>query len=75
MDFAFWNIISHRGFSAVLIIIDAGAQFMWLFCTSSKKYLIHIIRWSIANLLRTVSTLSFMLGDTLWELLIIMVLK
>jgi hypothetical protein len=31
MDFAFWNIISRRGFAAVLAIIGAGTRFLWLF--------------------------------------------
>jgi hypothetical protein len=50
MDFSFWNIISHHGFSTVLTIVDAYSRFLWVFCTSSKKSPIHILRWFIANL-------------------------
>jgi hypothetical protein len=50
MDFAFWDVVSHRGFTAMLTIIDAKTRTLWLFCTSRKKPLIHIVRWFFTQL-------------------------
>jgi hypothetical protein len=50
MDFAFWNIVSHCGFTAVLAIVDVCSRFIWLICTASKKPLINILQWFIVNL-------------------------
>jgi hypothetical protein len=36
IEIGFCNIISHRGFSSMLIIIDAKTRMLWLFCTSDK---------------------------------------
>jgi hypothetical protein len=36
IDFGFWDIVSHRGFSSMLLIIDAKTRMLWLFCTSNK---------------------------------------
>jgi hypothetical protein len=36
MDFAFWDVLSHRGFSAIFMIIDANTRVLWLFFTASK---------------------------------------
>jgi hypothetical protein len=58
IDFAFWNIFSHRGFTEVLTILDACSRFIWLFCTESKKPPIHMLRWFIANLHREDHTLA-----------------
>jgi hypothetical protein len=52
MEFAFWDIISHGHFIAVLTIVDAATRMIWLFCTARKKPLIHILRWFFANLHR-----------------------
>jgi hypothetical protein len=45
IDFAFWDVLSHRGFNAALMIIDTNTRFLWLFCTASKKLPVHI-HWS-----------------------------
>jgi hypothetical protein len=58
MDFAFWYITSRRMFTSVLAIIDAKKRMLWLFCTSSKKPPIHILRWFFANLRREKRTLA-----------------
>jgi hypothetical protein len=52
MDFTFWDITLLRMFTAVLIIIYAKTRMLWLFCTSSKKPPMHILRWFFANLRR-----------------------
>jgi hypothetical protein len=58
MDFAFWDVVSHRGFTAMLTIIDAKTRTLWLFCTSSKKPPIHIVRWFFIQLRREQRTLD-----------------
>jgi hypothetical protein len=58
MDFAFWDVVSHRGFTAMLTIIDANTRTLWLFCTSSKKPPIHIVRWFFTKLRREQRTLA-----------------
>jgi hypothetical protein len=45
MDFAFWNISSLRGFTSMLVIIDASTRMLWLFCTASKTPPMHIIQY------------------------------
>jgi hypothetical protein len=37
MEFSFWDIPSHRSFTATLVIIDAKTRQLWIFCTSSKR--------------------------------------
>jgi hypothetical protein len=37
IDFSFCGIISHRGFSSMLLIIDAKTGMLWVFCTSNKR--------------------------------------
>jgi hypothetical protein len=51
-DFAFWDITSRRMCTDVLTIIYAKTRMLWLFCTSSKKPPVHILRWFFANLCR-----------------------
>jgi hypothetical protein len=58
MDLAFWHSISDRMLTAVLNIIDAKTRMLWLFCTSSKKPPIHILRWFFTNLRREKRTLA-----------------
>jgi hypothetical protein len=58
MDFAFWDILSRRNFTAVLTIVDACTRMLWLFCTASKKPPVHILRWFFANLRREKITLA-----------------
>jgi hypothetical protein len=50
INFDFWNIVSRRGLTAVLTIVDACSRFIWLLCTASKKLPIRILRWFIANI-------------------------
>jgi hypothetical protein len=50
MDFGFWDVPSHRGFMAVLVIIDAKTTHVWVFCTTSKEPPIHILRWFFVQL-------------------------
>jgi hypothetical protein len=50
IDFTFWDVLSHHGFNAVLMIIDAKTIFVWLFCTSSKKPLLHNLWWFFAKI-------------------------
>jgi hypothetical protein len=45
MDFAFWNIPSLRGFTSMLVIIDASTRMLWLFCTASKTPPMQIIQY------------------------------
>jgi hypothetical protein len=52
MDFEFWDIVSRRLFTAMLTIVDAKTRMLWIFCTSSKKPPIHILKWFFANLRR-----------------------
>jgi hypothetical protein len=58
MDFAFWDVVSHCGFTAMLTIIDAKTRTLWLFFTSSKKPPIHIVRWFFTQLRREQRTLA-----------------
>jgi hypothetical protein len=37
IDFSFWDTQSHRGFTTMLLIIDAKTRMLWLFCSSSKR--------------------------------------
>jgi hypothetical protein len=50
MDFSFWDVVSHRSFTAMLTINDAKTRTLWLFCTSSKKPPIRIICWFFTQL-------------------------
>jgi hypothetical protein len=59
LDFAFWDIPSHRGFTAMLVAIDAKTRKLWLFCTASKNAPIHILWWLFSNLRREHKTLSW----------------
>lgn len=43
IDFGFWDLPSHRGFSSMLLIIDAKTRMLWLFCTSNKRAPIKIL--------------------------------
>jgi hypothetical protein len=52
IDFALCDTVSHRGFHAILMIIDAKSRTLWLFCTASKKPPLHILQWFFANLRR-----------------------
>jgi len=45
IDFGFWDIVSHRGFSSMLLIIDAKTRMLWLFCTSNKRATIKILSY------------------------------
>jgi hypothetical protein len=58
MYFAFWNVISPCGFTAVFTITYACTRMLWLFCTSSKKPSIHILRWFLAQLRREERSLA-----------------
>jgi hypothetical protein len=49
MDLAFWDVLSHQGFLALLMIIDAKN---WLFCTTIKKPPLHILRWFFTSIRR-----------------------
>jgi hypothetical protein len=44
IDFAFLGVPSRRGFTAMLVIIDAKTRKLWVFCTASKKPPLHILR-------------------------------
>jgi hypothetical protein len=37
IDFGFWDLTSHRGFTTMLLIIDAKTRMLWLFCSSTKR--------------------------------------
>jgi hypothetical protein len=50
IDFEFWDTLSRRGFTVMIITIDAKTRNLWLFCTTSKKPPIHILRWFFSNL-------------------------
>jgi hypothetical protein len=52
IDFAFWYVTSHRGFTAILMVVDAKTRMLWLFCKSIKKPPLHILRWLFSNLRR-----------------------
>jgi hypothetical protein len=52
IDFAFWDLISRHGFSAMRVAIYANTCKLWLFCTASKKAPLHILRWIFSNLRR-----------------------
>jgi hypothetical protein len=43
IDFSFWNIISIRGFSSVLSIIDGKDRMLWTFPTASKRVPLRIL--------------------------------
>jgi hypothetical protein len=58
IDFTFWDIPSHHMFTAFLTIIDAKERMVCIFCTSSKKLPIHILRWLFTNLIREKRTLE-----------------
>ena len=45
IDFTFYDIISIRGFTCVLIIVDARTRKVWTFCTTSKRPPINIMRF------------------------------
>ncbi len=45
LDFGFWDLTSHRGFSSMLLIIDAKTRMLWLFCTSNKRAPIKILSY------------------------------
>jgi hypothetical protein len=50
INFVFWDIVSHRGFNAILMIIYAKTQTLCLFCTARKKPPLRILRWFFVNL-------------------------
>jgi hypothetical protein len=52
MDFAFWDHILSRNFTAVLAIVDISTHIIWLFFTARKKPPINFLRWFFANLSR-----------------------
>jgi hypothetical protein len=58
MDFAFLDILFYRNFTAILTIVDACMQMIWIFCTVHKKPPIHVLRWFFANLRREKRTLA-----------------
>jgi hypothetical protein len=37
LDFSFWDIRSHRGFTSTLLIIDAKTRMLRIFCSSNKR--------------------------------------
>jgi hypothetical protein len=63
IDFAFWYISSRRGFTSMLVIIDAKTRKLWVFCTAIKKPPLHILRWLFSSLLREKRNLSRTLVD------------
>jgi hypothetical protein len=45
IDFGFRDITSHRGFSSMLLIIDAKTCMLWIFCTANKRAPIKILSY------------------------------
>jgi hypothetical protein len=58
MDFGFWDNFSSHMFTDMITIVDAKTKMLCLFCTSSKKPPIHILRWFFANLRREKRSLA-----------------
>jgi hypothetical protein len=36
IDFGFLDTASHRGFTSMLLIIDAKTRMLWIFCAKNK---------------------------------------
>jgi len=52
IDFGFWDIPSHRGFTSMLLIIDAKTRMLWLFCSSTKRAPLSTLRYFFSILQR-----------------------
>lgn len=50
IDFMFPNILSIRGFTSILIIVDAKTRKLWIFCTPNKTPPIDTIRFFLYEL-------------------------
>ena len=50
IDFFFVDVVSIRGFSAVLVVVDAKTRRLWKFCTPSKRPPLEILRFFLIQL-------------------------
>ena len=63
IDFVFFDKISIRGFSAVLIIVDARTRKLWVFCTPSKRPPIDIMRFFLRQIQKDGKQVQFIRSD------------
>jgi hypothetical protein len=61
--FAFWGVPSRRGFTAMLVIVDAKTKNHWLFFTASNKYPLHTVCWLFVTLRRDKRNLAWIRVD------------
>jgi hypothetical protein len=57
LDFGFWDTPSHRGFTSMLLIIDAKTRMLWLFCTANKRPPLKILDYSLSTLTKENKTI------------------
>jgi hypothetical protein len=50
IDFSFWNIVSIRGFTSLLLVIDGKDRMIWNFPTASKRCPLQILDYLFAML-------------------------
>jgi len=50
LDFSFWNVVSIRGFTSLLSVIDSKDQMLWNFPTASKRTPLQILDYLFAML-------------------------
>ena len=63
INFVFYDITSIRGFNSYLLIIDARTRKVWIFCTSSKRPPIDIMRYFLHQLKMSNKSTQFIRCD------------
>jgi hypothetical protein len=58
LDFGFWDIPSHHGFTSMLLIIDVKTRMLWLLCTANKRPPLKILDYFLSTLRKENKTVT-----------------